>query len=80
MGAVDEVAIYDRVLAPTEVAEHHASMLAGDHEAYGELVAADGPVAYWRLDEAAGVTALDEMGAFPGIYQGTPGYAEPGAS
>jgi heat shock protein HspQ len=36
---------------------------------YGSIVAADNPVAFWRLDEAAGAsTAVDAVGSFNGTY------------
>jgi hypothetical protein len=36
---------------------------------YAEVVAGDGPVAYWRLDEASGATtATDAVGSFDGTY------------
>lgn len=36
---------------------------------YGAIVAADSPVAYWRLDEADGsATAVDAVGSFDGQY------------
>jgi hypothetical protein len=36
---------------------------------YGALVAADNPVAYWRLDEPSGsATAVDAIGSFDGTY------------
>jgi hypothetical protein len=37
---------------------------------YRDEVLADAPLAYWRLDEAAGPNAKDETGTFPGKYQG----------
>jgi len=41
---------------------------------YARLVVADGPVAYWRLDEASGTNAAtDAVGSFDGAYQGNPG-------
>ncbi len=40
-------------------------------EGYGSIVAADNPVAYWRLDEASGSAAVDAVGSFDGTY--TPG-------
>lgn len=41
---------------------------------YAAVVEADGPVAYWRLDEASGSTnALDAVGSFNGSYVGTNG-------
>ena len=37
---------------------------------YGAIVAADNPVAYWRLDEPTGATnATDAVGTFDGAYQ-----------
>jgi hypothetical protein len=38
---------------------------------YGAIVAADKPVAYWRLDETGGMLAEDALGSFDGTY--TPG-------
>lgn len=38
---------------------------------YGAIVAADNPVAYWRLDETNGTLAEDAVGTFDGTY--TPG-------
>jgi hypothetical protein len=41
---------------------------------YGAVVAADGPVAYWRLDEASGAsTAVDAVGSFDGSFLDTSG-------
>jgi hypothetical protein len=38
---------------------------------YGAIIAADNPVAYWRLDETSGTLAEDAVGTFDGAY--TPG-------
>jgi len=35
---------------------------------YGKIVVADHPVAYWRLDESSGATAVDAVGSFDGTY------------
>lgn len=35
---------------------------------YGAIVAADKPVAYWRLDESGGSLAEDAVGSFDGTY------------
>ncbi len=78
-GGIDEVAVYDRALTPAEVVEHFAAMVRVIDAAYGDVVSGDAPVSYWRLDEATGPVAVDETGANPGLYQGTPGYGEPGA-
>jgi hypothetical protein len=45
---------------------------------YAEVVMADNPVAYWRLDETNGSVAHDYWGGFNGVYSnvnlGLPGY------
>jgi hypothetical protein len=45
---------------------------------YSTAVQADHPVAFWRLNESSGTTALDSAGAYNGIYTnaavGQPGY------
>ncbi|MDH3293604.1 MAG: LamG domain-containing protein [Acidimicrobiia bacterium] len=79
VGGIDEVAVYGRALSPTEIGEHYATLAAGDPAAYGTVVTDDSPVSYWRLDDL-GSPAVDAMGLNPGIYAGTPGYGEPGAS
>ena len=78
VGHIDEVAVYNRALTPTEVSDHFAAI--GDATAYGTLVTGDTPLSYWRLDETAGTIALDEMSLNPGAYQGTPLLGEPGAN
>ena len=77
VGGIDEVAVYSRALSAGEVLEHFEAV--GDQAAYGLLVAGDGPVSYWRLDEAAGPVAVDEMAANYGTFKGTPVYGQPGA-
>jgi hypothetical protein len=37
-------------------------------DTYGKIIAADHPVAYWRLDETSGTTAVDAVGSFDGAY------------
>ena len=37
---------------------------------YAQEVLADSPVAYWRLGEASGTTAVDEVGSHDGTYSG----------
>ena len=44
------------------------------------VVLTDGPVSYWRLDEEAGLVAVDETATNPGVYSGTPSYGQNGAS
>jgi hypothetical protein len=38
---------------------------------YGKIVVGDHPVAYWRVDESSGTTAVDAVGSFDGTYAGT---------
>ena len=38
---------------------------------YARIVVGDDPVAYWRLDETSGTTAVDAVGSFDGTYAGT---------
>ncbi len=40
----------------------------------------DGPIGYWRLGEASGLTAKDEVGTHPGGYQGSITFGSPGTS
>ncbi len=48
--------------------------------AYRDAVLAKGPVAYWRLGEAAGMTAVDETGnGYDGTYKFNPNLGQPGA-
>jgi hypothetical protein len=47
--------------------------------AYKQAVLADSPGAYWRLDEASGSTAVDQIGAHPGTYRNGPALGRPGA-
>jgi Concanavalin A-like lectin/glucanases superfamily/Bacterial Ig-like domain/Calcineurin-like phosphoesterase len=46
---------------------------------YPDEVLADAPRAYWRLGEAAGLSAADVLGATPGVYQGGVVLGVPGA-
>jgi hypothetical protein len=48
--------------------------------AYRDLVLSRNPVAYWRLGESAGPTAVDETGqGHNGKYLGNPTFGQPGA-
>lgn len=47
--------------------------------AYRDVVLALSPVAYWRLGEASGSVAADEVGAFPGTYINGPTLGVAGA-
>jgi hypothetical protein len=39
---------------------------------YSQVVEADHPVAFWRLDEDSGTNAFDSVGSFDGAYSATP--------
>jgi hypothetical protein len=55
-----------------------ASYVAGAGSYRGEVLV-DLPVAYYRLGEASGTTAVDEIGSFPGMYIGSPTLGQVGA-
>lgn len=44
---------------------------------YSAAVAGDHPIAYWRLDETAGPTAIDSAGYHDGTYVGSPVFGAP---
>ena len=47
-------------------------------DTYRQAVINTGPISYWRLGEASGTFARDEMGANPGTYVGGPSLGVPG--
>lgn len=57
----------------------HLAALWAAGSSYKSTVLADGPVAYWRLDEASGTTAADQLSAHPGTYTAGPTLAQSGA-
>jgi len=74
-GFIDEVAVYDRALTLEEISESYAYgyMAAG----YARAVHEDRPVAYWRLGETSGVTAVDETGNYDLTYVNGPTMGHP---
>lgn len=46
---------------------------------YRDIVLADSPIAFWRLGEASGTTAVDEVGTHDATYVGSPTLGEAGA-
>jgi hypothetical protein len=48
--------------------------------AYRAMIVGDGPVAYWRFDEATGSKIKDEMGSYDGTAQGGLTLGEPSPS
>jgi hypothetical protein len=62
------------------VASNEASATAGQAPTYRDVVYnTSGLRSYWRLGESSGTTALDEKGAYPGVYAGGVSLAQPGA-
>jgi hypothetical protein len=53
--------------------------LDGAASVYRDLVLSMLPVAYWRLGEASGTVAVDQMGAYHGTYVATPTLGAAGA-
>ena len=47
--------------------------------AYSDRVMADGAVAYWKLDETSGTTAVDSLGGNNGTISGGVTLNQPGA-
>jgi hypothetical protein len=47
--------------------------------AYRDVVVGDAPIAYWRLGESSGTTAVDQMATHPGTYVGGPTLGVTGA-
>lgn len=75
-GDIDEVALYDRALTPTLVAQHYATGInPAPVTSYPALIAQDAPVAYYRLNEAIKAPAanLGTLGAAAiGTYVNSP--------
>jgi hypothetical protein len=74
-GDIDETAVYTTPLTPSRVAAHFSAsgralaVVPEPQDAYGQLVTADRPVFYWRLDEASGSKAEDHSGGgLTGLY------------
>jgi hypothetical protein len=49
-GLMDETAVYTNVLTAAQVAAHYANGLANG-AGYAEVIIADGPIGYWRLNQ-----------------------------
>ncbi|MBK1882274.1 LamG domain-containing protein [Luteolibacter pohnpeiensis] len=61
-GDVDEVGYYDKVLTAAQVEAHYANGVDANRSVpYEDLILSDGPVGYYRLDEAA-VSVQDNLG------------------
>lgn len=60
--------------------EDGSSLFLLEYSAYEVAVMADSPVAYWRLGEASGTTAIDSRGSNNGTYVASPTLGVAGAS
>lgn len=70
-GVIDEVAVYDYALSLTQIQAHYnkgRTILT----TYFDNVIADSPIAYWRLGEASGTTAVEEISSRNGTYLSLP--------
>lgn len=83
VGVIDEVAIYGRVLSSIEVFENYRSGVKGTTLVatnYYELILSDSPVGYWRLGEALGYVAVDQIAGHNGVIPNNNViYSTPGA-
>ncbi len=60
-GDMDEVAFYDKVLSPTLITQHYTTgKSASPVTPYADLIAADAPVGYYRMNEAARTAILNQ--------------------
>ena len=77
-GTIDEPAIYNATLSPSQIADHYALGSGTKKGSYPTTVeATPGLVAYWHLDERRG-PAIDVRGGHdgsytPGVIRGSPG-------
>jgi hypothetical protein len=86
-GRLDEVALYTRALSSLDASNGYVAGVNGipptsspPPSSYADQVEADPALlAYWRLGESSGTTAVDERGQFSGSYQTGPGLGSSGA-
>ena len=69
----------DSTVSPDAGADADAAPDSAPALTYPQVVRADNPRSYWRLGEAGGSAAVDEMGATNGTYTGTVTRGAPGA-
>jgi hypothetical protein len=67
-----DVTLQNNPAAANKTASQTFSWEARNTTAYSEVVLSDQPASYWKLDEAAGTTATDTMGAANGTYTNSP--------
>lgn len=67
-GSIDNVALWvGTALSNSQIATIYASITQN----YASLITSDTPVAYWRLDDISGTTAVEQIGANNGTYSGS---------
>lgn len=78
-GSIDEVAVYDRALAQSELIAHYAAsgrtaaVPGVPADVYGAGVYQREPVLFWRMDDSSGSTAADAgIGQLTGTYRNSP--------
>ena len=79
-GVIDEVALYNQVITPARI-QSHALCGATFGCKYQDTVLSDNPIAYWRLGEPSGTTAVNigSIGnAVNGVYQNGVLLSQPG--
>ena len=59
-GEMDDVRVYDNALSATDIWKEKAGV--GPTTSYKDTVLADMPIAYWRLGETSGTSALSSIG------------------
>jgi len=61
-GNISDVAVYGSALSDGTIRGHYAIGIGHQKDDYAYRIIADGPEAYWRLNEVAGSTAYSEVG------------------
>lgn len=71
-GMISNAAIYTHAMSPQEIRDHYqAGRLVRQYNQYSDLVLADDPLVYYKLDETTGTTAIDSSGnGNDGTYTG----------
>jgi hypothetical protein len=82
-GTMGEFALYGTALSATRVLAHYNAAINPDPtpppSSYSSTVLADSPVAYYRMNETSGTTAMDSSGhGYNGTYGGSVSLGGPG--
>lgn len=71
-GSIARVALYNTALTYAEGINHLQAFCNFGETTYDSVVAADGAVNFWELDEPSGTTAADAIGSNTGTYVNAP--------